>query len=164
VNGAPPIAFSAPAGDGEAIWSLGTLLLVRASGEQTGGAFSLFEVTLPRGASPPLHSHPQDESFYVLEGELTLSLEGKQTTLKPGSFAFIPRSLPHTFRVESETAVTLTLSTPAGIENFLRDVGAPAERPTLPPADARRPSDEERRAAEQASDLQVHGPPLGPAD
>ncbi len=158
------MAISVRAGDGEAIWSLGTLLLVKATGEQTGGAFSLFEVTLPKGASPPLHSHPQDESFYVLEGELTLSLDGEQTTLEPGSFAFVPRKVPHTFRVESETAVTITLSTPAGIENFLRDVGVPAERPTLPPADARRPSDDERRAAEQATGLQVHGPPLGPRD
>src|SRR5690242_14121728 len=56
------------------LWFLGTLQRIRLDGRQTGGRFALFEGLFPRGASPPLHSHPQDETFYVLEGEVTVWL------------------------------------------------------------------------------------------
>lgn len=48
-----------------------TLARLKLGGEQTGGRFALWEGVLPHGAAPPLHSHPQDETFYVLEGEVT---------------------------------------------------------------------------------------------
>ncbi|MGH3049949.1 MAG: cupin domain-containing protein, partial [Gaiellaceae bacterium] len=56
----------------EALWFLGTLVRPKLSGEQTGGRFALWEGVLPRGAAPPLHSHPQDETFYVLEGSVVV--------------------------------------------------------------------------------------------
>ena len=56
---------------GEVLWFLGTLARVKLEGRQTGGRFALWEGVLPPGAAPPLHSHPQDETFYILEGELT---------------------------------------------------------------------------------------------
>jgi quercetin dioxygenase-like cupin family protein len=55
----------------EPLWFLGTLVLMKLTGEQTGGRFALWEGVLPHGAAPPLHSHPQDETFVVLEGEMT---------------------------------------------------------------------------------------------
>jgi Cupin domain len=55
----------------EPLWFLGTLMRIKLDGAQTAGRFALADGVLPRGASPPLHSHPQDETFYVLEGELT---------------------------------------------------------------------------------------------
>jgi quercetin dioxygenase-like cupin family protein len=55
----------------EPLWFLGTLVRMKLTGEQTGGRFALWEGVLPHGAAPPLHSHPQDETFVVLEGEMT---------------------------------------------------------------------------------------------
>ena len=58
-------------GSTETLWFLGTLARMKLDGAQTGGRFGLWEGVLPRGAAPPLHSHPQDETLYLLEGELT---------------------------------------------------------------------------------------------
>lgn len=55
----------------ESLWFLGTLVRLKLTGKETGGRFALWEGVLPGGAAPPLHSHPQDETFYVIEGELT---------------------------------------------------------------------------------------------
>ena len=55
----------------EDLWFLGTLARIKLDGHHTGGRFALWEGVLPRGAAPPLHSHPQDETFYVIEGEVT---------------------------------------------------------------------------------------------
>jgi quercetin dioxygenase-like cupin family protein len=159
---ATPLAVAAEAGD--SYWTLGTLVTVKVSGEQTGGRFALWENTLPHGAAPPSHSHPQDESFYVLEGELTVWLDGERGARGPGDFTFAPAGVPHTFRVDSESARVLVLSTPAGIERFLIDLGIPAEAPVLPPPDASRPDEERRKAIERAHGMQVYGPPPGPDD
>lgn len=58
-------------GQAELLWFLGTLARMKLEGHRTAGRFALWEGVLPRGAAPPLHSHPQDETFYILEGELT---------------------------------------------------------------------------------------------
>lgn len=55
----------------EPLWFLGTLQRILLDGKQTAGRFALIDSVAPRGAAPPLHSHLQDETFYVLEGELT---------------------------------------------------------------------------------------------
>jgi len=71
---------------------------------------------------------------------------------------------PHTFRVDSATARVLVLSTPAGLERFIRDGSVPATQPTLPPADAPRPSPEELERVFKAHGQVNVGPPLGPDD
>jgi quercetin dioxygenase-like cupin family protein len=57
-------------GGGEALWFLGTRATIKVSGEDTGGRFALWENEFGRGAAPPLHAHPEDETFLVLDGEL----------------------------------------------------------------------------------------------
>jgi quercetin dioxygenase-like cupin family protein len=163
-DGRPAAPRSVAAEGGERWWALGTLATMKVSGADTDGRLSVWESTFPKGAAPPVHTHPQDESFYVLEGEMTVWLDGERTIFGPGAFFFAPGGTPHTFRVDSETALVLALSTPAGIEAFLRDVGIPADRPTLPPPDAERPSDEQRATAEQANGVEILGPPPGPDD
>ena len=59
-------------GKGEQLWFLGTLAIIRAAGEASDGRFALIEFLFPRNASPPLHTHPQDESYIVQEGRLTV--------------------------------------------------------------------------------------------
>jgi quercetin dioxygenase-like cupin family protein len=123
----------------EPLWFLGTLVRPRLTGEHTGGKFALWEGTFPRGAAPPLHTHPQDETFYVLEGDVLAWIEAAETRCGPGAAVFVPGGVPHSFRVESDTARMLFLSTPAGIEDYVAALSEPAEWPWLqPPADGPR--------------------------
>jgi quercetin dioxygenase-like cupin family protein len=162
--------------DGDKLWFLGTFARMKLDGGHTGGRFALWEGTLPHGAAPPLHSHPQDETFYVLDGELTAWLvepavaedqadppawvktHGRRCG--PGAAVFAPAGTPHTFRVESDTARVLFLSTPAGIEDYVRALAEPARWPWLqPPSEGPRVAVE--RIAEVERELGVirHGPP-----
>ena len=144
----------------EPLWFLGTLARVLLDGEETGGRFAVFEVLLPEGASPPLHSHPQDETLYVLDGEVTVWVEDQPRRCRPGAIAFAPSGVPHSFRVESDTARMLVLSTPAGIERYVRALSEPAEWPWLqPPADGPRVPAERIEAVERELSFVRHGPP-----
>jgi quercetin dioxygenase-like cupin family protein len=148
------------AGDGEHRWFLGVLSTHKVSGADTEGRLAVMEMTFSRGSSPPLHTHPQDETFYVLEGEV-LAWEADQAavSLGPGGLLCAPAGTPHSFRVESETARMLILSTTSGIEDFVRDLSVPAGQATLPPPDAWRPTPEERSAVEAKHRQIVVGPP-----
>src|SRR3954449_8184629 len=134
------VPMSASSEEGERLWFLGTLATIRVPGEAVGGRFALIEFLFPHLASPPLHTHPQDESYFVLDGWLTLQAGEERFELERGATAVVPIGVAHTFRVNSDTARVLVLSTPAGIERFVREGGVPAAAPTLPPADAPRPS------------------------
>ena len=156
-------AWSAP-GEGERLWFLGTLATIKVPGEATDGRFALIEFLFPRHASPPLHTHPQDESYVVLEGLLTIRAGDERFELEPGGAAVVPTGVPHTFRVDSETARVLVLSTPAGLERFVRDGSVPATAATLPPAETPRPSPDELERIFRAHGQVNLGPPLGPDD
>lgn len=151
-------------GVGEPLWFVGTLAIIKVPGEAVGGRFDLTEFLFPQYASPPKHTHPQDESFVVLEGELTLEAGDERFEAGPGGTAVFPGGVPHTFRVDSETARVLVLSTPAGLEGLYRDAGVPAGALTLPPSDAPRPSPEEMRRIFAANGQVNVGPALGPDD
>src|SRR5947207_15513643 len=103
----------------------------------------MIEFVFPHGASPPLHTHPQDESYFVLEGARTIQAGNDRFLLEAGGAAAVPMGVPHTFRVESDTAHVLVLSTPAGLERMVRDASVPATAPLLPPEDTARPSPEQ---------------------
>jgi quercetin dioxygenase-like cupin family protein len=119
-------------GEGRAYWFLDALSIVRVSGEQTGGAFSLIEDTLPAGRSTPYHLHHQeDETFYVLSGELTFFSDGGKIRGAAGSTVFLPRGLPHGFRADTP-AKLLILTTPSGFDKFVAEAGEPATSLVLP--------------------------------
>ena len=99
---------------GELRWMGETSTYFLAMGEQTGEMFTLVEEQAKRGESVPLHLHRDDmESFYVLEGDITLYI-GDQPGARAGagSFAHVPGGIVHGFRIESETARYLILTTP----------------------------------------------------
>jgi quercetin dioxygenase-like cupin family protein len=148
------------AGEGEHRWFLGVLSTHKVSGSDTGGRLAVMEMTFPQGASPPLHTHPQDETFYVLDGEV-LAWEGTNDPVRlgPGGLLCAPGGTPHSFRVESETARMLILSTASGIEDFVRELSVAADEPTLPPPNAWRPSSEARAAVEAKHQQIVLAPP-----
>src|SRR5712671_6911788 len=151
-------------GEGEAFWFLGTLATIRVPGEAVDDRFALIEFLFPRHASPPLHTHPQDESYIVLEGRLTVQAGAQRFELMPGAAAVVPMGVAHTFRVDSDTARVLVLSTPAGLERLVRDGSVPATTPTLPPSETPRPSPEQLEAIFRAHGQVNVGPPLPPED
>ena len=152
------------AGEGEQLRFVGTLATIRVPGEAVGGRYALIEFLFPRGASPPRHTHPQDESYIVVDGQLTVQAGERRFEVGPGGTAAVPMGVAHTFRVDSDTARVLVLSTPAGLERFVRDGSVPAAAATLPPPDAPRPTAEElARIFEAHGQINV-GPPLGPDD
>ncbi len=87
-------------------------MTVKASAQQSGGRFKLTEQLFPGGIATPLHSQPEDdESFYVLEGEVTFYLEdGQPISASAGSFVHVPAGVAHAFQVDSETARILNVT------------------------------------------------------
>jgi quercetin dioxygenase-like cupin family protein len=87
------IPYALGSEDGEALWFFGTLATFKATAEQTGGRFALVEQLASGGLATPLHVQPEDdESFYILEGELTFYLEeGLPILASAGSFVHVPR-------------------------------------------------------------------------
>ena len=76
----------------------------------------------------------------------------------------VPAGVAHTFRVDSDTARVLVLSTPAGIERFVRDGSVPATSPTLPPPDTPRPTPERLEQLFRTHHQLNLGPALAPGD
>ena len=118
-----------------AIWFLDTLTFIKVAGVETRGAYSICEQILPPGHETPYHLHRnEDEGFYVLEGELTLVQDGRCRLVRAGEFVFAPRNVPHGLRVAGgERVRTLIVANPAGFEEFICEMGAPARSMTYPP-------------------------------
>jgi quercetin dioxygenase-like cupin family protein len=145
-------------GEGEQRWFCGGGRHTwKATSEETGGAFLLFEFVGEQGKVTPVHRHPEsDETFYVLEGELLLDLDGQRRSLAAGGVVFIPRGAPHAFTVTSETARTLTILTPGRDDAFFRLASEPA-----PPGSKPAPVDFDRvgAAAQETGAIEILGPP-----
>jgi quercetin dioxygenase-like cupin family protein len=145
-------------GEGERRWfSGGAQHTWLATSEQTGGAFLLFEFAGEQGKVTPVHIHPSsDETFYILDGEIQLDLDGKRRNLSAGGLVVVPRGLPHAFIVVSPTTRFLTLQTPGTDEAFYRLASEPAPEGSPPiPVDF----DRVRDAAEKTGAIQLLGPP-----
>ncbi len=113
-------AIVVPPDAGRSLTAFGDTVLVKLSGEQTGGALSASISSAPPGNGPPLHRHGrEDELFYVLEGRLSFFADGAWTEGGPGTMAFLPRGQAHTFRnVGDAPSKMLILTLPSGFENF----------------------------------------------
>lgn len=150
-------------GEGTSVWFLNNLTTVKATAESTRGAYGLLEQQVPSGFSPPLHVHyREDEAFWVLEGTLTIRCGDRTFAAPAGSYAFLPRGVPHTFVVESDMpARILTLISPGGGEGFFVAAGRPAEYEALP---AMVPLDRDAlaRVAVQFG-MELVGPPMARA-
>lgn len=105
--------------EGKVVLVPGHKIIHKVSGEDTGGAYSMAEVHL-KGDGPPQHIHlAEDESFYIVEGEVKFLVGEKTFVAKAGAFVLIPKGTPHTFtRVEQKPAKFLVVYSPAGFEKF----------------------------------------------
>jgi quercetin dioxygenase-like cupin family protein len=145
--------------EGEQLWFAGVgVFTMKASAADTAGAFMCFEDRVVRGKTTPMHRHPsEDEAIYVLEGELLVHVDGKETRVGKGGFFFAPRGVAHAFLVVSETAHLLCMQTPGTGEGFFRSASEPADEhnATQPPDIARL----QNAAAQHARSIELLGPP-----
>jgi quercetin dioxygenase-like cupin family protein len=123
---------------------------------EVGDEFLLFEDTVDPGKRTPLHTHPSDETFYLLDGSMVLHIDGVEHELRAGGVAVIPRGVPHAFLAQADGARMLCLHTPGGGENFYRTASEPAI-----PGDPALPVDFDRirQAAESTGSMTIVGPP-----
>jgi mannose-6-phosphate isomerase-like protein (cupin superfamily) len=96
---------------------------VKASGRSTGGSLTVMEITVDQG--PPKHTHTrEDESFYVFTGALYVECGEDRFEAGQGSFVFLPRNLPHTFRSIGGPAAALLMVTPGGLDEYFAELHA----------------------------------------
>jgi quercetin dioxygenase-like cupin family protein len=120
------------AGAASAIWMLGGLYRVMAAGDETGGAVTIMEMTIPAGAGPPPHTHPGGESVYVIEGKLRYHIGDDVVEGGPGSFFYVPEGTKENFEPLEQSRL-LVIYTPGGIDGFFAEAGEPAQANELPP-------------------------------
>ena len=143
----------------EPLWFIDNLVHILVDAEASNGRLALIDERGRRGEMPPLHVHHRDdETFCVIDGEVSLFLAGRQLTLTAGQAAFAPREVPHCYRVESDEARWLLITAPAGFESFVRRVAEPAPVERLP--EAERPLDPGDLASAAAEvGIEILGPP-----
>ena len=99
---------------------------LKASRASTGGSLTLLESRLRHG--PPLHVHAyEDESFYILDGSLTVTCGRDVFQAGPRSFVFLPRQVPHTFHPNGGEATVLLIGTPGGLDEYFRELHLAAD-------------------------------------
>jgi mannose-6-phosphate isomerase-like protein (cupin superfamily) len=110
-------------GEGRSI-DLGSFqMTVKATSEDTGGAFSLLEADEPPDFGPPLHiHHDAAEAFYVLGGEYIIFLEERELACAEGSFIFIPAGVQHGFRVGKVASRKLNFYIPAAMVGYFDEL------------------------------------------
>jgi quercetin dioxygenase-like cupin family protein len=110
-------------GEGETLSAMGAEVRFLVSGDTTGRAWSLTECDAPKDSGPPPHNHPWDEAYYILEGAVRFTIDGRETVANPGDFLFVPAGTLHGFQGASEkTARMLFFDAPAASEAFFREL------------------------------------------
>jgi quercetin dioxygenase-like cupin family protein len=93
---------------------------LKLAGERSGGDWAVVESHVPAGAEAPMHTHTrEDETVYVLDGAITVDVGGEKTDVEAGSYAALPKNLPHGLTVRGDEARLLITLEPAGTEYFL---------------------------------------------
>ena len=129
--------LAAGAQDGEFVSVVGDTYRLAVTGEQTDGAFAVIDMLVPPGGGPGPHSHAAiQESFYVLDGEIEVKSESGTTLAAKGGFVSIaPGGLVHQFKNKTDkVAHLLCIVTPAGMDQFFREIGLPIAAGNFLPA------------------------------
>jgi quercetin dioxygenase-like cupin family protein len=147
-------------GEGEAFWLLGGLYEVKASSDETGGAATIMEITLPASMGPPPHTHSGGEAVYVLEGKLRYHIGEETVEGGPGSFFHIAAGTWENFEPLEESRL-LIVYMPGGVERFFAEAGEPAAARELPPAPEGPPDFEQLAAIGARYGMQMRPPAEG---
>jgi len=125
-----------------------------ATGQDTGNAYTLIHCFFRKGFTPPPHFHKyEDESFYLLDGIIDFQAGDKKFRSGPGELVVLPRDLPHSFNLVTDTAKALLLITPAGFETVFKEFGTPALTLDLPPVPGKLPKELFQRIHQRCIDL-----------
>ena len=118
-----PSLLHRPTLTGPAYWGPGDHYTFLVTGEESGGAYFAMEALVPPGGGPPPHIHTrEDETFYVLDGQLEFLLGEETVVAGSGDFVNVPRGTVHRFlNTGAETARLLLTFTPAGIERWFEE-------------------------------------------
>ena len=157
MNPRTPIIWAAGEGDKQSFMG-GGLHTWKLLAEDTGGAFFLFEDVMAQGKTTPFHRHPEaDEMTYILEGEIVINVDGKETRVGAGGMTFVPKGVPHAFLVVSDSARLLSLHSPgAPSQAFYRGASEPATADTSETVDMARL---QASAKENPRGIEILGPP-----
>lgn len=122
-----PIVRNAGEGDRQS-FAGGGLHLWKLLAEDTDGAFFLFEDTMVKDKTTPLHLHPEaHEMTYVIEGEIELQADGIRSRVRSGGMSFVPKGVAHAFVVVSTEARLIGLQSPGAVgQAFYRGASEPA--------------------------------------
>lgn len=102
----------------------GDVYALLAKGEETGGTYALIEARVPAGGGPPPHTQSDVELFYVLAGEITFTVEGKEAVAGPGTYVRVEPGVVHAFSNKSQSDARMLIQTlPAGLDDYFREVG-----------------------------------------
>lgn len=117
-------------GEAESLRVMGADVRFLCTAERTDKAWSLMEVGIPRDAGPPPHTHPWDEAYYVVAGEIRFLIDGREQMVRAGDFIYAPGGTLHGFSGASdEPARMLIFDAPAHAESFFREVDREVKGP-----------------------------------
>ena len=153
--------YHVAAGEGiDDVWWKAGRVTVKAGDAETGGAFAQIETDDPRGSGPPRHlHHNEDETFYILEGQVTALVGEERIDLAAGDYLFAPRGIAHSYVVRSERARMLVTLSPAGVAELFVSLGVPVTD-AEPPTDAVMPPMDEVARLFGDHGVEILGPPL----
>jgi quercetin dioxygenase-like cupin family protein len=123
-------------GEGKSRWVVGDLYTFLAEGKDTGETYALIHADVPPGNGPPPHRHHrEDEAFYLLEGEMTVHVDGRTIAASPGAWITLPKGTLHSFKNTGTTpARMLILVNPSGLELYFEAVGKKSQAESVTPA------------------------------
>ncbi|MEO5892304.1 MAG: cupin domain-containing protein [Ferruginibacter sp.] len=106
----------------------------RKSSEDTNNSVAVVDIISTPGAEPPRHVHQfEDELILVKKGEAIFYIGDEIIAAKPGDVLFMPRGVPHHFKILSEKALISLVLTPGGFERFFEAITKPYDGDTAPP-------------------------------
>jgi quercetin dioxygenase-like cupin family protein len=157
MNSLIPIVRNAGEGDKQSFRG-GGLHLWKLLAEDTDGAFFLFEDTMVKDKTTPLHLHPEaHEMTYVVDGEIEVQADGSRTRVRSGGMSFVPKGVAHAFIVVSAEARLITIQSPGAVgQAFYRGASEPAVDDTTDVVDFARI---QASAAENPRGITILGPP-----
>jgi quercetin dioxygenase-like cupin family protein len=105
-------------------WLDGGTLAILLDGKATNGQLMVGRFDVSEGEAPPYHKHTrEDEVFMLIKGTALLWLDDEEMELSEGGIVFLPKNIPHAYRITSKKADLLMINTPAGIEGMFRYAG-----------------------------------------
>ena len=105
-------------------WLDGGTLAILLDGKATDGQLMVGRFDVSEGEAPPYHKHTREDGvFTLIKGTALLWFDDQEMELSEGGIVFLPKNIPHAYRITSKKADLLMINTPAGIEGMFRYAG-----------------------------------------